>query len=92
MPHTIREKDKLLARVRRLKGQVESVERALETGEDCSVVLHRIAACRGALGGLMFVVLEGHVREHLIDEVKHPTSRQLEAADDIVKILRSYLK
>ncbi len=92
MSHTIRDKEKLLARVRRLKGQVESVERALEKSEDCSVVLHRIAACRGALGGLMLEVLEGHVREHVIEDHDAATSEQLEAADDLVKILRSYLK
>lgn len=92
MPHTVRDREKLLARVRRLKGQLESVERALEGREDCSVVLHRIAACRGALGGLMLEVLEGHVREHLVDPEHSPSPGQLEAADDLVRILRSYLK
>lgn len=92
MSHTSRDKDKLLLRVRRLKGQLESVERALEGEDDCSVVLHRIAACRGALGGLMLEVLEGHLREHLIVDSRKASSDQLRTADDIVRVMRSYLK
>lgn len=47
MTHTVREKQKLLARVRRIRGQVEAIERAL----DCEQVMHLIAGARGALTG-----------------------------------------
>jgi DNA-binding FrmR family transcriptional regulator len=63
--HTIRDRAKLLVRARRLKGQVESVERALQDGGECQDVLQQLAAIRGAANGLMASVLEGHVREHL---------------------------
>lgn len=92
MAHTKRDRQKLLMRVRKLKGQIESVERALTEDLDCSDVLHRIAACRGALGGLMLEVLEGHIREHVIEDRKRASPEQIEAADDIVRVLRTYLK
>lgn len=92
MAHTIHDRDKLLARVRKLKGQVESVERALVDQQDCSEVLHRIAACRGALGGLLLQVLEGHIREHVIADPRRATAGQNAAAEDLVQVLRSYLK
>ncbi|MBN8764064.1 MAG: metal-sensing transcriptional repressor, partial [Thiobacillus sp.] len=47
MSHTIRGKSKLLARVRRIRGQVEALERALEAEKGCAVILHQIAAARG---------------------------------------------
>jgi DNA-binding FrmR family transcriptional regulator len=62
MSHTIAKKEKLLNRVRRIRGQIESVERALDSEEGCSIVLQRIAAARGAMNSLMSDVLEEHVK------------------------------
>ncbi len=52
MSHTIRNKEKLLARIRRLKGQMEAVERALDDSKPCGEVLQLLASVRGALSGL----------------------------------------
>jgi DNA-binding FrmR family transcriptional regulator len=88
MSHTIREKQKLLARVRRIRGQVEAIERALDTEAGCEQVLHLIAGARGAMTGLMAEVVEDHVRTHLVDADRHPS----EAAEQLIDIVRSYLK
>ena len=61
MSHTVRGKIKLLARVRRIRGQVEALERALEAETGCTAVLQQIAAVRGAMNGLMASVIEDHV-------------------------------
>ena len=92
MAHLTRDKQKLLNRVRRIRGQVEAIERTLEQEDECSSVLQTIAATRGALNGLMAQVLEGHVREHVIDPAQKPTQEQLEAADELVDVVRAYLK
>lgn len=92
MAHTVREKKKLLNRVRRIRGQVDAVEKALEAEGDCGPIIQMIAATRGALNGLMAELLEGHVREHLIDVRRKPTDAQLDAADVLVDVVRSYLK
>lgn len=65
MSHTVHDKKKLLARVRRIKGQTGALESALEQETDCAAILQQIAAIRGAVNGLMLEVLEGHMREHL---------------------------
>jgi len=49
--HTIKGKSKLIARVRRIKGQVEAVERALEAEIGCAEVLMLVASLRGAVHG-----------------------------------------
>lgn len=92
MAHTTEEKKKLLNRVRRIRGQVDSVARALEQEADCSDILHNISACRGAMDALMAEVIEGHIRFHVLDPETTPTDEQVQAADDLVHALRAYLK
>ena len=92
MTHTVREKHKLLARVRRMKGQVEAIERALESEAGCGEVMHLIAGVRGAMAGLMAEVVEDHVRTHLVDPDKHPGALDAEAAEQLLDIVRAYLK
>src|SRR5436190_18920837 len=74
MSHTTREKTKLLNRVRRIRGQVEAVERALEEEKGCADVLQLIAGARGAINGLMAEVVEDHIRLHVAD---HALSHKL---------------
>jgi FrmR/RcnR family transcriptional regulator, repressor of frmRAB operon len=90
--HTIREKQKLLARVRRIRGQVEAIERALEGESGCDEVMHLIAGARGAMAGLMVEVVEDHVRTHLVDGERHPGALDPEAVGQLVDVLRAYLK
>lgn len=92
MSHTIREKQKLLARARRIKGQVEAVERALDNEAGCEQVMQLIAATRGAISGLMAEVLEEHVRTHLVDERRFPGALDGEAVDQLLDVVRTYLK
>ncbi len=90
MTHTITGSAKLLARVRRIKGQTAALESALGEGRECMAVLQQIAAIRGAINGLMLEVLEGHVREHLGPDASAP--QRAEDTEAVVAVLRSYLK
>jgi len=92
MAHTIREKRKLLARVRRIRGQVEAIERALEDEAACEQVMHLIAGARGAIAGLMAEVVEDHVRSHLVDDTKHPGALNTDAAEQLLELVRTYLR
>jgi DNA-binding FrmR family transcriptional regulator len=92
MAHTIRDKEKLVLRVRRIRGQIEAVERAIESEQDCSDVMQLITAARGAMNGLMAELVEDHVRFHVLDPGRKPTSEQALAADELIDIIRSYLK
>jgi FrmR/RcnR family transcriptional regulator, repressor of frmRAB operon len=92
MSHTIREQKKLLARVRRLKGQVEGIERALESQAGCDQIMHLLAGARGAMAGLMAEIVEDHVYSHLIDTEKHPGALNTEAAEQLLDVVRTYLK
>lgn len=93
MAHTITGKKQLLTRVRRIKGQAEALERALDAETDCMAILQQIAAVRGAVNGLMAEVLEGHIREHLgSPDSDSDAATRTEDVDAVVTALRSYLK
>ncbi len=64
MPHTVKDKDKLVMRVRRIRGQLDAVERALEDERDCTDIMQLLAACRGALGGLTAEVIGARANAH----------------------------
>ncbi|WP_374430167.1 metal/formaldehyde-sensitive transcriptional repressor [Ideonella dechloratans] len=92
MSHTVQDKSKLLARVRRIRGQVEALERSLEAEKGCAEVLHQIAAVRGAMNGLMAEVLEDHVRSHIADPAITDAAERNQGADELIEVLRSYLR
>ncbi|KRG67552.1 metal/formaldehyde-sensitive transcriptional repressor [Pseudoxanthomonas dokdonensis] len=91
MPHSPEEKKKVLTRVRRIRGQTEALERALEQGTDCLPVLQQIAAIRGAVNGLMSEVIESHMREQFSSAAPSQAQRQARVAE-MTALLRSYLK
>lgn len=91
MAHTTGDKEKLLIRVRRIRGQVEALEKALDQDDDCSKILHLIAGSRGAMDGLMAEVLEGHIRVHVADPKQKPSDRA-RATEDVIDLIRSYLR
>ena len=91
MSHTKANKDQLLARVRRIAGQVATIEKAIADESGCSVVLHQVAGVRGAVLGLMDELIEDHVREH----VAHPglsDEARADGAEELVAAIRRYAK
>jgi DNA-binding FrmR family transcriptional regulator len=92
MPHTIKKKTKLLARVGRIRGQVEALERALEGEKDCAEVLQQIAAVRGAINGLMAEVVEDHIYMHIADPSITNDAERRKGADELIDVIRAYLK
>ena len=92
MAHTTRDKEKLVVRMRRIRGQVEAIERSLKEEHECAEVLQLVAACRGALNGLMAELVEGHLWFHVLDPNRPKDSPQAAAAEELMDIVRAYLK
>jgi FrmR/RcnR family transcriptional regulator, repressor of frmRAB operon len=89
---TTREKSKLVNRVRRIRGQIEAVERALEREIGCSDMLRIITSARGAINGLMAEVIEDYVRMRVADPLREPDVERALAAEELIDIVHSYLK
>lgn len=92
MSHTVRDKQKLLNRVRRIRGQIDAIERALEGESGCIDVLQQITSCRGAMNGLLAVVLEDHIRTHLVDADFAEGREQTDGKEQLIDIVHSYFK
>jgi len=92
MSHTIHGKQKLINRVRRIRGQIEGIEKALHDEKDSSAILQDIAAVRGAVNGLMAEVLEGHISHHVLDPETTLTSEQTQATKVLLDLIRTYLR
>jgi FrmR/RcnR family transcriptional regulator, repressor of frmRAB operon len=83
------EKTKLLQRLKRIRGQVEAIQRALEGEASSSAVLQQATACRGALDGFIAEVIEDHIRERMVQEKDRAVARK--AAEELIGIVHSYL-
>jgi len=103
MPHSPQDKKRALTRLHRIKGQAEALERAIEAGTDCALLLQQIAALRGAVGGLMAEVLESHLVETVgraasgaddgtAGASPEPSPAPSEEWAQVMRILRTYLK
>src|ERR1700740_3247332 len=83
MGHVAREKTKLLNRVKRMRGQLEAIERALDADDECATVLQQATACRGALDGFIAEVIEDHIREHVVDPSAQQDDPRRKAAEEL---------
>jgi DNA-binding FrmR family transcriptional regulator len=92
MAHTIHGKKNLLVRIKRIKGQVNGIEKVIEEEGDCSDLLQAVASCRGALNGLMGELIEGHVMEHVIDPHAKTSVEQKRAAEQLLNVVKAYFK
>ncbi len=90
MLHENREKGKLLNRVKRIRGQMDAVERTISGDENCADVLMLLAAVRGGVNGLMAEVLEDHIRLHLLKDGHEPMTPDL--GEELIDLVRAYLK
>jgi DNA-binding FrmR family transcriptional regulator len=92
LAHVVEEKQKLLNRVRRLRGQVDALERALDAEEGCGEVMRLLAAARGAINAIMAEVVEDHIVLHMVKPDGKPTRAQQESLHELVDVLRTYIR
>src|ERR1700686_1848964 len=86
MSHIDKEKQNLVARIKRIRRQVDSIERSLTTGDDCADVLMLLANIRGGINSLMAEVLEDHIRHHLLSP-ERSSAPPHELAEDMIDLV-----
>jgi DNA-binding FrmR family transcriptional regulator len=92
LAHVTDQKKKLLTRLSRIQGQLEGIRKALKEEQECSAMLQQIAACRGAMNGLMLEILEGEVRFHVLSPNAKANSSEARAAEELIEVLHTYIK
>jgi DNA-binding FrmR family transcriptional regulator len=81
----------LIARVRRIAGQVAAVERELTADASCTKVLHLVAAVRGAVNGLVDEIIADHLEAHVAAPGLSDAERG-EGAEELLAVIRRYSK
>lgn len=89
--HVISNKVRLAARIKKMQGQLKSVEQDLDNDEDCKKILHTLASVRGALTGLMCEVIESHILEHISEENRKLSSKEVKLANELSSSLKTFL-
>jgi DNA-binding FrmR family transcriptional regulator len=92
MSHTVRERAKLIRRVRRIRGQVDALERALETEVGCAQTLQLITSVRGAINSLLAEIIEDHIRVHVVDPARERNAGRATAAGELIDAVRTYFR
>ena len=98
MPHSPEEKKRAITRLRRIRGQAEALERAVNDGVACGALLQQLSALRGAATGLMAEVLESHLRETFgaaasqLPESQRSVQDPDAEIDQLMRVIRSYLR
>jgi len=92
IPEISREQQKLLFRIKRIRGQFAAVERALTSGDECADILMLLAAIRGGVNGLMAEILEDHIRLHMMNPNRDDIESPEELGEDLIGLVRAYLK
>ena len=90
MSHIVRNQSKLLARTRRIGGQVAAIEKALAEGAECAAILTQVAAVRGAVQGLLLELMSEHLQEHVAEETRRDLRKK--EIDTVMSLFRSYMK
>ena len=92
MSHITGAQKELIARINRIQGQLDGIKDAVQEDRDCATVLQQVAACRGAINGLMAEIMEGEIKGHVLSRNARANSSEAQAADQLVEVLRRYLK
>ena len=87
--HTHSETKKVIDRLSRAIGHMESVKKMIEQGRDCSEVLIQIAAVKAAINNIGKIVLRDHINHCIVDAVETGDTKALQdlsaAIDKFVK-------
>lgn len=82
----------LIARINRIQGQLDAIKEAIQEDRDCSAILQQVSACRGGINGLMAEIIEGEIKGHVLSPNAKANSSEAQAADQLVEVLRRYIR
>ena len=84
------DKAKVLARLRRIEGQVRGLQRMVEEDIYCIDVLTQVTAANRALQQVALVLLDEHVRHCVADDVRQGSEDRIdEAMAAIARLVKS---
>jgi len=92
LSHITAAKKELISRINRIQGQLDAIKEAVQEDRNCASILQQVAACRGGINGLMAEIIEGEIKCHVLSPNARANSSEAQAADQVIEILRRYIK
>lgn len=89
----IHDKDRYLARLKRIEGQARGIHRMVEEDKYCIDILTQISALTSALEGVAIGLLDEHLKHCVVDAAKEggpqADEKLKEASDAIARLVKS---
>ena len=89
----ISEKNRYLARLKRIEGQARGIHRMVEEEQYCIDILTQISAVTSALEGVALGLLDDHLKHCVVDAARHGgtegDAKLTEASQAIARLVRS---
>ena len=82
--HLHQDTKKVLDRMSRAIGHMESIKRMVQEGRDCSEILIQLSAVRSAINNVGKIVLQDHINHCVIDAVETGDKKVLEDLNSAV--------
>src|SRR5580704_7524558 len=82
------EKRALIVRLRRIKGQIEAIEKMVEADANCSDVLMQVVSARGALKSFSEELIGSHLNECIENATKQSEGRR--ELQSLLMVLKRY--
>lgn len=84
-------KKAVCARLRRIAGQVQAVERMVDADRYCIDLMHQLAAVQAAIGKAAEVVLRSHVQTSVSDALRSGDERDCaRKVEELVAVIGRY--
>lgn len=85
------DKPKLLARLRRIEGQVRGLQRMIDEEKYCVDVLTQVASVMAALQMVGMIILENHIQECIRSAIAEGEDGD-EAITELVNVVQRFVK
>ncbi|MBI2879927.1 MAG: metal-sensitive transcriptional regulator [Candidatus Rokubacteria bacterium] len=84
-------KTKALARLRRIEGQIQGIQRMVAEGEYCVDILLQCAAVQGALGQVQKLLLGRHIESCVTDAMRSGSARErARKIEELIEVFSRY--
>ncbi len=79
----------IIDRLNRVEGQIRGIKNMIERGTYCDDVINQLEASRSALSSIELILLEGHIKNCIIDQLKDGKEESL---DEVLKTIKKLIK
>ncbi len=86
---TEEEKKKLANRLKRIEGQIRGIAKMVEEDAYCNDILIQVSAAESAISGFARVLLESHIKECVVKDIKEGKS---ETVDELIETVGKFIR